>query len=614
MTREEHLQRLNPTVVWKRGSDKGLPKSPTVTFHGTMEVPSGYENSFGRTFNVGLRRLQFAHVTPKIHMIFLAGGPGGYSQDLENFAQKLIIDSQGLIAGYLVDHRGLGESGEFFAMEQEHFTVESIGNKLKAAPFDVKDLTMENASLDIAMLGLALEKEAKAKSNEFRLVLWGFSYGAQWAHHTVQLAPNLFDSAILGGISRAKDIATPSGISGLAEMCSLDPFCRSKMGGDVMKTIEQAATSIVEREFNACTRLLHDQFVFKGSRDVRIAKLGGMFHHQFSAKADLESSFSFRPSQIILPFIKATYDCIDPERYRDDVLRPIIPHLLDQSLVELDNQVKRTNLFVNGVVLTDIEYSDFKNGPPTIPKGSKDIYPTFSQATYYYSRWQELKPFLQGRKVSKELPIVSSKTHVYIAASRMDLVTPYLPAWDLYLSIKVPQKSWLLYDNRSHDSYRGSCMDIFLREAICGEVNVGFDYENAVEYDDSSWKLDWTFKDQSEWKGMWDMVKNVPHSEPVIRTIPKYKKLGSSEGATVVPSGIMSANVKMIGCIGLFIACTLAVTFYYVWLRRRKQIPYMNRMVSIASIEAMVFPPANMTGGDNAAFTLPGDPNAKFRI
>jgi pimeloyl-ACP methyl ester carboxylesterase len=470
-----------------------------------------------------VRRYAKPESDPKTHVILLAGGPGYDGFIEEGDAIRLVNGFDGQIAAYTVDHRGVGGSGKFpIEIDILSNTFKTLPNTSSDSPFDIRDLTMTNAALDVAMLGLAI----KAKDPEARLVLDGFSYGSRWALNATWLMPNLFDSAFLGSLPPISGTKHKNSLTGLAEMCAKDEFCRRKMGGDVYKAMNEAIRTLGVKTSNACTEMFHNQLAKKltGTVGNRTREISSIFFNF------LDNSSKQRSPQLLLPFLMATEKCVNKKDYLEKVLQPMLglisPTFLKNSRgVGVARKNFMIDYVVNSVISFDIEYRDFLNGRPVLsmPTNHTDLHPDMYYSYHYHQQWQSLQKLLKGRKCSQEKPVATPRTAIYMMASRMDLNTTYMPAWSAFNLITAPTKKWLLFDNRSHDGYWGECCDMLEWEAITGK-STGFDYEECVHRTDKNYKLNWRLADP--YTAMWDCVPNSNDLDVVSSIVPVFLEIG----------------------------------------------------------------------------------------
>jgi predicted esterase len=454
-------------------------------------------------------------------VILLAGGPGASSINQENHAIRLINGFGGQVAAYTVDHRGLGSSGKFSikgAILEN--TFETLSKAFSNGPFDIKDLIITNAALDVAMLGLAI----RAEDPEARIVLRGFSYGAQWAHHVVQLTPNLFDSAFLGGLPQISGTDSEKSLIGLADVCAKDTFCRLKMGRDVYKAMNQAVQNLGNRHHNGCTEMFHAHLSTEltGTVGDRTRELS------FILVDLLDRDSKTNTPQLLLPFLMATEKCVNPNEYNNMVLQPTIKYMRLISLKDSASGLRNSagmDSVVNSAISFDIYCRDFPNGKPTPSANHADLHPDLYRPLHYYHVWEQMQPLLKERKLSQERPATTPRTAIYMMASRMDLNTTYMPAWSAFNLITAPTKKWLLFDNRSHDGYWGECCDMLEWEAITGK-STGFGYEECVHRTDKNYKLNWRLADP--YTAMWDCVPNSNDLDVVSSTVPVFLEIGET--------------------------------------------------------------------------------------
>lgn len=515
------LEQLPSTIEWKSCGESDLRISGSTCSRGNLKVPSTYERPMDATLTLGVQKFTLdatttTTTTPTTHVILLAGGPGGYSRSMARYVRPFLKSGSGRVAVYLVDHRGVGMSSQISSQKDVFLNPSALQTALTMAPFDVRHLTLENAALDVALLGVACR-------NKGRVVLLGFSYGAQWAHHAVQLVPDLFDAAILGGMPSMRGYTREADLKGVAEACSQDPFCRRKMGPDAYKTLQRATIKVVQRDYNACTRLLHDQLPLNGPSGAKIYALAGSLVPIIHKKGLLKKLTELRGVQVVLPFIKATYDCVDVGAYRDKVLIKLLPVMDKVTLARSylpSNDGRKLNKIVHDLVTLDESFGDFRTGAPYIHSSFNNLHPAPFATLGYYARWKLVEPFLKNRKLSVGRPVVTDKTAIFIAASRMDPATPPHAAWDLFDKIKSPKKGWLLFDNRSHDGYVGVCYFRFIKLALSNQLD-NFDYAECIRRDNAERAPDWRMS--GELSTMWDLVRDETEGPPFLENLPTFR-------------------------------------------------------------------------------------------
>jgi hypothetical protein len=303
--------------------------------------------------------------------------------------------------------------------------------------------------------------------------------------------------------------------------------------------MNSAVLNLGNKDYNECTTLFHESLslTLTGTVGERTRELSVILYELLTnASGNLEKSEHFKPQQLLLPFLMATEKCTNTTRYYEKVLTPIL-----KSLATSDGSFFKTNSIVNSAIMLDADYQDFWDGVPEPLSDHTDLHPIVYYPKSYYRTWENLILFLAFRKLSEERPAITSKTAIYIMASRMDLNTTYMSAWSLFKAITAPTKKWLLFGNRSHDGYWGKCHKMLEKEAILG-IYSDFDYEACVREDDEAHRLDWNFSKYEKYSRMWDCVPDSADSdselaiEVVMTNLPVYLELINVKGDYVLSS------------------------------------------------------------------------------
>ncbi|PJF18342.1 hypothetical protein PSACC_01830 [Paramicrosporidium saccamoebae] len=580
---EHKLRDLNPTIRWESScSDKFCASTDLSTKRGYVKVPSNYTTN-GKTFDVGFQQVTVPGSKPWIHVLYLAGGPGGYGADEMDSANMWTEICDGDVAGYAVDHRGLGTSGEFASASYRWSDMKgNLQKHLSSGPFDAQDVTLENAALDVGMISLAI-KMGPGWTERSRIVLHGFSYGSEWAHHSASRLPNLYNSVIMGGISTVHKNRNTS-LQGIAENCAMDAFCRSKMGGAVEKNYRQAVRNMIDPSYNECTELFHNVFDITGTgQGEKVRELSFILMDLIMGNHErFPNSREYRSVMAILPIVKATSDCTDLDEYRRKVIEPlekyINPVYKKTSWAGGDD----SNTLVNTLVLLSYDYCFESVAPPSVSSSYDDLYPSEAYKQLYHWRYEALQQAQKNLTCTLGSPVVSSTTEFAFAQSRMDLNTPYYPGWELYNEIKVPRKHWLLFQNRGHDGYMGECMAALVLQMLYPAGHT-FDYKTCMAAEDAERKLDWTLKNAPDFQDIWDVVATESNTTPVFKAVPTHHSEGSApqqrtttnggshEPTTTAPGQLPTTLLIGLGIGGVVLV--LATIAILVYIKRRKSSP-----------------------------------------
>lgn len=511
---------------------------------GTILVPSSYDGAHNsRSFHVTFWRFKLSSAKPKMHLLMLAGGPGSLGRSMDFEAEEYLqkFGAQGLVV-YLVDHRGLGESGAFFKEQHEFAEIKFAREIAKEGPFPLDHLTVHNAALDVSMIALAAQKELDV-DGEGTWHVFGGSYGAQLANQVIRLTPNMYDSVYMASLPRMRNAILPTG-RGLAENCALNKFCRNKLGGNVWRDFQESIKNVVNYQTNQCTEAFSR--IIESYREVdeeaRLGLLVGVFRDFIYDNTTVVKGSWAMESQVMLLFLRATSDCVDPDSYVEQVLSPIKPHLVQAFLDDKVYQergakggspTREDNAandalddIVNGIIFLDKEYH---SGPPkyTAP-GTYDLFSNIAIPRVYNRYYKAFQEHLKGMQFSLNLPLQSRKTRVFVEQGRMDLQTTYLPSWNAFEGIVAPEKTWYLFDSMGHTTLFGDS-GIQRVGQFLGLPGYSFSESDVRDYNRLDY--DWKLKKVPEVTTLWKFIRNAGPADPLelqLSGVPGYKHVQTS--------------------------------------------------------------------------------------
>lgn len=586
-----------PCIEWKPYIDGRFKTHETRVEIGKLSVPSDHKFSERNHFQITIHRYSSKWPVPnrsnkpKVHIIFLSGGPGALGHDWHRQIKDLLSAEPGMVA-YTLNHRGLQGSGLFTETGPEEYLMK-MDSVLKDSPFPISDLTMENAAFDVAKLAETIKASEGDMSDRIRLVLYGFSYGSRLAHTAVSLKPDLFHAAFLAGIPSLGDLPDPDQF-GLIQHCQQDDYCRSRMGPNVEKEIKEAISNLANPRHNKCTYYLYRRLnpliswdqdsnglspgekVVEISRQLSLLLLQNEVHHGIA---------SISASQMAFVFLRATSDCQNFRLYQKRVL-PFMSTFFAQLNTKAETADNRSpiNSFVNSVIHLNTTFN-FKARKErlTIPRDHSDIHPYKTFIDIYFSRWLLMKQYLKGVPFYQESVIKTKRTIIFILQSLMDMTTPPYPAWELYNRVQSPQKGWILYYNNTHDGYWGICqIKLILGVAYDGDLG---GMAECIERENKMQPLDWSFEHSEQLRSMWTQVKSRTPSEkhdssptepklmPFIALSPHIKQRYSALGKE---QGIFSSRALMIvGSIA--IALLLVGIAIYIYIFQTSKSPRRNQ-------------------------------------
>lgn len=513
--------------------------SPSLAdFHlqgGSIEVPSDYRDYDSKRFDVDFTQYSKSkeRIPPRYHIIMLPGGPGARAWETETFIRAI---SKNLYRDryYAVEYRGVREEGGFISPAKANLdnTPKTLDGVISNGPFPVKDLTFENAARDIAMLIEAIKK-SKEWLCDAKIVLYGFSAGARWAHLIASQYPDHVDLAFLGGVPTFADLRLHNHLA-LIELCQHDTFCRNKMGGDAFKALKTSLWNVRNANFNACTRAFHENFTShdlpkNAQKALTSTKLLIRFVRRFisffSDHVVLDTQYLY--AQVALIFIKAMNDCQRPQRFIEHVL-PMLERLKifrwysygQKSVtrkiadIAISRDPDAFDGFANSLISINSDYNPVIRWS-VLKASNKYMVDTHRIPALLFplkQKWKLLEPYVHDARYFEEEVATSHKTKFFIFASRADTVTTPSVAKSLYDRIVSPLKVWILYDSLSHPTgYAAEGHFNIVADAIRGLTHPSEIHKNIRSVDEKA-RLDWTFSNPADkLPDLWEQVRVPPY-------------------------------------------------------------------------------------------------------
>jgi pimeloyl-ACP methyl ester carboxylesterase len=195
----------------------------------------------GRSLEVAVKRYRSSQDSPA-QVWFLQGGPGGSGLDILQ-AMGSSLASTGYDF-YVIDHRGVGESTRLSCPEQESWNSDE-GSAITAQEAiacgavleeewgeTLGAITTTESAADVAVLAASTRGEGQA------VYLWGGSYGTYIGHRALQIAPDLFDGAVLEGVVppdfsfHDTALVHEANAQKVLAACAADPGCAARLGDD----------------------------------------------------------------------------------------------------------------------------------------------------------------------------------------------------------------------------------------------------------------------------------------------------------------------------------------------------------------------------------------------
>jgi pimeloyl-ACP methyl ester carboxylesterase len=473
-----------------------------------MEAPSSYHEP-SKNIRIFVRKFKHSpKAIEKNHFIFLNGGPGGYGdQDYWGEIKTLLNGNNGAVC-YTMDHRGAGFSEMATSLPLED-VVERFETFARQAPFPVKHLTMTNAALDVAMFVKSIQAATSPKSTN----LYAISYGAELAHHVVQLCPDLIDHAFLAGMpSLPNNRHSPD--SGIIQACEMDPTCR-RYFGNVAQTIPLILDRIADATTNFCTAQL--SHLVKGFNTGDRIEIGRSVFRQVLQKSKKFGHIAkYEPIMGALLFLKATSDCRRPDQYKS-LLKWLWkePPMNGRGPSDRRESADWVYLMINYDVDVAKIHKDLADNQPKLlgrAYTSCRMPAYFDRIKHHFKHWQR----------SKVTSIKTTKTHLHYMHGLLDIPTPVEPAFERYQQDVAPVKSWLLLDYRGHDGCPQKCLDLWIQTAFADkDMSV---VKECIIRDKKQYELDWSLKTLAEGWRIIDQISEAPKpaSRPTSLRIPYY--------------------------------------------------------------------------------------------
>lgn len=569
-------------------------------------VPSSYKQPEGPQITIVASRITrkgCGQVSENI--IILNGGPGTVGEqnrDVIEMIYSLFGDAG--VACWELDLRGTGRSTPFVSVPiWNAVQPEKNQRVLEQLPFDYRDLTMENAAGDVAALAEAIQE----KYGRSVLGAYGFSFGATLAYTTVALFPDVFDYAMMGGLDN-RTIGEEPWLQQVLERCERSRFCRARFGGKgkVEETFRTMMPHVLNSEYNACTNEFCKLLDPGGSggkaqllRRMRNLVMG------YTASEGWPREHPVHSSQVLLAFLKATYDCRLAKDYSQTlkVIEPLLDtetptwelwkayQSLQQQFAEsnyTDQQIKELLLEHN---LDPEEYKaaahperhhslavDF-NETAYLLLGSNYRYDIYGnscgneQACQRYllqageadpsPHWQDclyystvnshfLRNLLGDRPFFQIPPIAKTKTRIAIIASSMDTTTPPHRAYKSFRAITgSPWKTWMCFANYFHDGYMGPAFLELFQALRKGQPISKASLRLKMREERIANPLPWSFRGLEQFERIWEHTVVVPEADqaeapPLTSSLPALE-VSIQEGYQPSPAG----GTKMAGLAAL---------------------------------------------------------------
>lgn len=186
------------------------------------------------------------------------------------------------------------------------------------------------------------------------------------------------------------------------------------------------------------------------------------------------------------------------------------------------------NSFMNVVMIYDTDYQ-FEcdiNMPYRHLVTSYNLRGADFYRSSYHKKWRALRNHFQSEmkawKHSRQHPIRTPRTHLLVAQSSMDFITPYEEAWEAYKRAVSPFAMWMLFRTRGHDANWGRCMKSAINSFLKSDddTNKFEDVEKNIKRENEEiGVLNWKFEDfNTDFKDFWNLTMPIKNVVPEARS------------------------------------------------------------------------------------------------
>lgn len=561
-------------IQWKRLEKVSLPHG-AVGHAADLALPAyPEEKNHSAKFKFHVSRITRGH-SPSRHLILLDGGPGGKGASYLNAAMIILEKIPGDVILYIPAHRGTGKSGK---LSQSH--AETIQNRPGAVP--IESLTVQNAAWDVIALAEAIQSSPEWKPDH-RLCLFGGSYGAYWATRVINLAPELFDSALLSSSFVAQHFWDPLRDRDILHSCSESSFC-SKQLNDNVPAIRNTVSFLTDPNLNQCTRLMLD-FVPADAipipPDSNLTRINAM---RIAAMMHVMMNDGAYSTMAAVALLNQMYKCPSLEQFTNSLYIA-----MNMRGVGLDDVIKShflLNVFGTGGINTIAnkfiighEIFDMSNNPP-VPGAcaSGTPYGLINQMAclsfwaykkYWTENFTKYKPKVSSLRLA---PISTTHTRLLFFHGALDAVTP-LPALErFYHDCKAPSKRLVVHRGFGHTSaFETSCGSSLLAELLDNTSSKWTDFCMMKENYSGA---DWSFSNYREVPILQEFWLKNPEKYKRLPTKPSSisSKLNKSVFAAQ-PDWAHRQSMNMAFFISILLALiaipAIILLAVFVWRRRK---------------------------------------------
>lgn len=467
----------------------GLEATSTV-----VAVPATY-NPEGGSVNLFVKRyMPRGQSKTRIIIFMLPGGPGQSETILESHIPHLNNYLGNDVAYYLFDMRGVGQSDSFVRPN----TYDWEGAKSQAK-MPLNSINLTTAAMDV----LQVAKMVSVSQPGVQLVLFGVSFGANWAHRVSQLdQESLFSRFIMDSILGYDGYLSAQNDHPLIDNCLAHPYCREQFKGLDRAGIKGLLKDILTPTTNKCAEdlvsaLNHPNF---DQNYTLLDRLHFIFQPLLEGKEKLEPTDRYQASMLTLAFLRGTHLCLDHGSYKG-ILNGLLKrrNLARSSAANGDEM----NMVVNHLIFSG-EAFDFPSGSQRAQAESQCEKPRLIHQCLLYKIYNSAYPNYQSAVCPRDpvysRPPTNRKASYYFIQGKLDMMTPWEAAQKVINS--VPGARTMSYNNLGHALIsNGPCARFIYREAVLGDSKSKTDdCLNQI----NSVPLDWTFKRHSHYVNWWD--------------------------------------------------------------------------------------------------------------
>lgn len=570
-------------ITWEPLSGVHVPQG--VTGHRASlnlpvypEDPTKPHDNFGFSVNRLVRGS-----APKAHVIMLAGGPGQKGTLYLKMSENVLGMMSGDVALYLPSHRGTGKSGKPTGSE---FAYLNDQNKLpNSVPLD--SITVQNAAWDIIKLALAIKAGPSFKPGH-QIMLYGCSYGGLWATRAINLAPGLFDAALLNSPFVIRNFWDPLNDRDVLEACRKNSFCNAQVNGNP-EGIRNAISHLGNPSFNECSKAFHDELA---TRQEFASTRGNddSDRHQQRMAGFINGVFKVGPKATMagIAFVNHMYKCPDPAAFKrvlptvftlpffspdNTSMAEGLPEEDDEPLLDSFGDGSSLHALVNMFVLGHEVY-DLRSGHVPEICAAQSPLGLFNLCSSYWAYRRHWSQHFSGHNPPtsniKMNTISSKKTRVIIFQGAMDSLTALPGVEQFYKDMSVPGKHLVVQKNLGHSGlFKSRCAKYVFNEFLGRSPAFVTDMCVTLQ----NWRRpDWSLKKHPGMSEFWlkDPSKCRPLPTEPLRSATGYPSIRLNRNPQWSTTQTINSVFAISLVLGSLVVLISSLVVLGIWTRRRR--------------------------------------------